>query len=146
MRSDGMLQVLAIGKLRTGLLVRLVLPQSWRSGSRGGTRAAEITEYLEGTFQGHPVQPPCTEQGIFNQIRLLRAPSNLTLNVSRDGASTTSMGNPCQGLTILIVKNVFPISSVNLPLFGIKPFPLVLLQQALIKSLSPSFLQAPSKY
>ncbi|NXR03058.1 PTPRT phosphatase, partial [Sagittarius serpentarius] len=33
---------------------------------------------------------------IFNWSRLLRAPSNLTLNVSRDGASTTSLGNLCQ--------------------------------------------------
>ncbi|KAK4831309.1 hypothetical protein QYF61_016798 [Mycteria americana] len=38
---------------------------------------------------------------IFNQIRLLRAPSNLTLNVSRDGASTTSLGNLGQCLTTL---------------------------------------------
>ena len=30
---------------------------------------------------------------IFNSIRLLRAPSNLALNVARDGAPTTSLGN-----------------------------------------------------
>jgi len=42
---------------------------------------------LEGTFKGHPVQPPAMSRNIFNQIRLLRAPSNLTWNVSRDGAS-----------------------------------------------------------
>ncbi|KAK4810698.1 LOW QUALITY PROTEIN: hypothetical protein QYF61_007672 [Mycteria americana] len=35
-------------------------------------------------------------------IRLLRAPSNLTSNVSRDGASTTSLGNLFQYLTTLI--------------------------------------------
>ncbi|KAK4822199.1 hypothetical protein QYF61_011840 [Mycteria americana] len=34
--------------------------------------------------------PSCTYRGM---IRLLRAPSNLTFNVSRDGASTTSLGN-----------------------------------------------------
>jgi len=35
------------------------------------------------------------------QIRLLRAPSNLALNVSRDGASTASLGSLCQCLTAL---------------------------------------------
>jgi len=54
-----------------------------------------ITEWfgLEGTFQGHLVQPPAMSRDIYHQTRLLRAPSNLTLNVSRDRASTTSLGN-----------------------------------------------------
>jgi len=54
----------------------------------------EIIEWfgLEGTFKGHLVQPPAVSRDIFNWIRLLRAPSNLALNVSRDGASTTSLG------------------------------------------------------
>ena len=38
---------------------------------------------LEGTFRGLLVQPFAMSRDIFNQIRLLRAPSNLTLNVSR---------------------------------------------------------------
>ena len=38
---------------------------------------------------------------IFNQIRLIRALSNLALNVSRDGASTTSLGNLVQCFTAL---------------------------------------------
>jgi len=46
----------------------------------------------------------------FNLIMLLRAPFNMALNVSRDGASTTSLGNLGQGLTILSVKNFFLIS------------------------------------
>ncbi|KAK4822133.1 LOW QUALITY PROTEIN: hypothetical protein QYF61_010256 [Mycteria americana] len=62
-----------------------------------------------------------------SNVRLLRAPSNLSLNVSRDGASITSLGNLFQCFTILIVKNFFLISSLNLPLFSLKPFPLVLL-------------------
>ncbi|NXU29630.1 PTPRT phosphatase, partial [Thalassarche chlororhynchos] len=37
--------------------------------------------------------------------------SNLTWNVSSDGASTTSLGNPCQCFTTLSVKNVFLISN-----------------------------------
>ncbi|KAK4818403.1 hypothetical protein QYF61_012324 [Mycteria americana] len=83
-------------------------------------------------------------------MRLLRAPSNLTLNVSRDGASTTSLGNLVQCFTTLIVKNFFLISSLNLPSCSLKPLPLVLSQQARLKilkghnkvSLEPSFLQA----
>ncbi|KAK4828156.1 LOW QUALITY PROTEIN: hypothetical protein QYF61_024071, partial [Mycteria americana] len=84
------------------------------------------------------------EQGgnIFNSIMLLRAPSNLTLNVSRHGASTTSLGNLFQCFTTLIVKNVFLISTLNLPSFSLKPLPLVLSQQALLKSLLPSFFSS----
>ncbi|NXW02077.1 CMC1 protein, partial [Fregetta grallaria] len=71
----------------------------------------------------------------FLQIRLLRAPSNLTLNVPRDGACTISLGNLCQCFTILIIKNVFLICSLNLPSFSLKPLPLALSQQALLKTL-----------
>lgn len=39
---------------------------------------------------------------------------NLTLNTSRDGAST-SLGNPFQCLTTLIIKNVFPITEQLVP-------------------------------
>ncbi|KAK4828550.1 hypothetical protein QYF61_027519 [Mycteria americana] len=83
---------------------------------------------------------PAMSKDIFNSIRLLRAPSNLTLNVSRDGASTTSLGNMFQCFTTLILKNVVLISSLNLPSFSLKPLPLLLSQQALLKYLSPSFL------
>jgi len=51
---------------------------------------------------------------IFNYIKLLRAPSKLTLNVSRVGASTTSLGKVFQCFTTLIVKYIFLISSLNL--------------------------------
>ena len=101
---------------------------------------------LEGAFRGHLVQPLCSEQGQFNYIRLLRDPSNLTLNVSRDGASTTSLGNLFQCFTTLSVKNAFLISSLNLPSFSLKPSPLVLSQQPLLKSLTSSFLPAPFKH
>jgi len=68
---------------------------------------------LEGTFKGHLAQPPAVSRDIFNQIRLLRAPSNLTLNISRDGAATTSLGSPFQCFTTLTVKNFFLTSSLN---------------------------------
>ena len=63
---------------------------------------------------------------IFHQTRLLRAPSNLALNSSREGAATASLGSLCQCLTTLMVKNFFLISHLNLPSFSLEPFPLVL--------------------
>jgi len=48
---------------------------------------------LEGTFRGHLAQPPCSEQGYLQLDQVLRAPSNLGLNVSRDGTSIASLGN-----------------------------------------------------
>jgi len=98
---------------------------------------------LEGAFKGHLVQLLAVSRAIFNSIRLLRAPSNLTLNVPRDGASTTSLGNLSQCFTALIVKNFFLISSLNLPAFHLKPLPLVLSQQALLKRLSHVFPIGP---
>jgi len=60
---------------------------------------------LDGNRKGHLKQLPCNEQGHLQQIRMLRALSSLTLNVSRDRASTTSLGHLCQCLTTLTVKN-----------------------------------------
>lgn len=57
--------------------------------------------WAEETFQGHPVQPPCIEQGHLQvDVRSLRTLSNLVLNVFRNGASTTSLGNMWQCITI----------------------------------------------
>ena len=76
---------------------------------------------------------------MFHQTRLLKAPSSLALNTAREGAATTFLGNLGQGLTALTVKNFFLISSLNLPSFSLKPLPLVLSLQALVKSPSPAF-------
>ena len=51
-------------------------------------RNIELFE-LEGTFKGHLVQLPCNEQGCLQLDQVLRALSSLTVNVSKDGASTT---------------------------------------------------------
>ena len=75
---------------------------------------------------------------IFSWIRLLRAPSHLALNISTDGASTTSLGNLGQGFTTLFVKH-FLIASLNPPSSSLKPLPLVLALQDLLKGLSLSF-------
>jgi len=87
------------------------------------SKGHRITERfgLEGTFRGHLAQPPAVSRDISSSIRLPRAPSNLAFDVSRDGASTTSLGNPFQCFTTLIVKNFFLISSLNLPSLGLKP-------------------------
>ncbi|TRZ26531.1 hypothetical protein HGM15179_000556 [Zosterops borbonicus] len=50
-------------------------------------------------------QPPAMGRDTFHQTRLLRAPSSLALDTSRDGTSTTSLGSLCQGLTTLTGKN-----------------------------------------
>ena len=88
---------------------------------------------LEGTLRGHTVQPPSNEQGHPQLHQGAQSTSSLTLAVSRDGASTTSLGNLCHCLTTVTVKN-FLISSLNCPSFGLKPFPLVLSQVTLIES------------
>ena len=93
---------------------------------------------VEGTVKAHLVQPPAMSSDVFNQIRLLRALSDLTMNIARDGASTTSLGNLCQCLATLIIEKFFLISSLNPPFFSLKLSPLVLLPQALLKTLSPS--------
>lgn len=60
----------------------------------------------------------------------LSAMSTCLLNISRHGDSTystASLGNLVQGLMTLSVKRFFPISSLNLPSYNLRPFPLVLL-------------------
>ena len=55
-------------------------------------RINEIFE-LEETLKGHLVQLPATSRDAYSYIRLLRAPSSLTLVVSRERTSTISLGN-----------------------------------------------------
>ena len=64
---------------------------------------------------------------------MLRAPSSLTLSVTRDGASTTSLGNLFLCFTTLIIKHFFFIHSLNLSCFSLRLFPLVHSQQTLAK-------------
>ena len=71
----------------------------------------------EGPFKDHLVQPLAMGKDTFHQTRLLRAPSSLALNAARERAATASLGNLCQGLTPLIVKNFFRMSNLNLPSF-----------------------------
>jgi len=79
------------------------------------------------------------DRDTFHQTRLLRAPSNLALNTAREGAATASLGNLCQCLNTLTVKNFFLVSNLNLPSVSLKPLPLVLSLHALVKSPCPAF-------
>jgi len=71
---------------------------------------------LEGMLKGHLVQIPCSEHGPPQLHQVLRAPSSLTLGVSRDGATTTSLGkingvffeSPCLGSFNLTSLDAMP--------------------------------------
>ena len=47
---------------------------------------------LEGTFKGHLIPLPAMDTETYSSIWVLRAWSSLTLDVSKDGVSTTSLG------------------------------------------------------
>lgn len=50
---------------------------------------------LEGTFKGHPIQLPCNGQGHHRPDQVAQSYcSNLTLNVFRDRAPSTSLDKP----------------------------------------------------
>ena len=103
---------------------------------------------LEVTLKIIWFQPPCHEQGHLHQTRLLRAPTNLALNTSREGADTASLGNLGQCFTTLMVKNFFLLSNLNLPSFSLQPFLLVLSLHTLVKSPSstvPNPQRSPGK-
>ena len=72
--------------------------------------------------------------------------SKCSLNTSRIGDSTTSLGSPFQCLTTLSEKKYFLTSSLNLPWCSLKPFPLVLSLVTQEKRPIPSSLQLPTTY
>ena len=61
---------------------------------------------LEGTAGRHLVQPPCS--GRAAESWLPRTMAKQLLNISKNGESTTSLGNLCQCLVTLTLKKVFP--------------------------------------
>lgn len=66
---------------------------------------------LEGTIKGHLIQLLSVNKDIYSWITLLKAQIRLTLNVTKDGASTTSLDNLYQFLTTFSVKNFLLMSS-----------------------------------
>jgi len=77
---------------------------------------------MKRTFKGHLVQLLCNECTHLQPHQVLRALFSMTLNVSRDEALTTSLGNLCQCFTTLIVKKttkqeqLFPYIQFKSPL------------------------------
>ena len=98
----------------------------------------------QGSWISNPPPPPQAEPptSIFNTRPSCPGPHPTWpwTPPGMDGASTTSLGSLFQNLTTLIVKNFPLISSLTLPFFNIKPFPLVLLLSTLSKSWFPSCL------
>jgi len=69
-------------------------------------------------LKAHPDPTPCGGLGATHQLRLPRAPSNLALRTSRDGAPQAFLDSLCQCLTALSVKNFTLASNLNLPSFS----------------------------
>jgi len=78
----------------------------------------------QGSWSSNPPKPQAGPPTSTFNTRLPRGTSNLALNVSRDVASTASLGSLFQHLTTLRVKNFPLISNLNLPSHNFKPFPL----------------------
>ena len=74
-----------------------------------------IIELLEGTFKGHLVQLPCNEQGHLQLDQVAQSFFQPDLEgLQDDRVSTTSLGNPFQCFTNIIVRNFFLMSNLNL--------------------------------
>lgn len=78
--------------------------------------------------------PPVMDRVTFHWIRLLKDPSSLALEYSRDWACTT-LGNLFLCLTTPTVEYFFLTS--NLLSLSLKPIPLVLLLHDIVRSPSP---------
>lgn len=72
------------------------------------------------------INHPAMGTDICYWTRFLKSPSNLALNNSSDGVSTTPLDNLLQCL-IIHSKEFFLISNLNLPSFSMRYFPLLLL-------------------
>ena len=94
---------------------------------------------LEETFKVLLVQPPCREQGHLQLDQVAQTPIQLDLGCLQ-GHGIHHLSGHSSSASSLLLKNSFIISSLNLPSFSLKSFPLVLSQQTPLKSLCPSFL------
>ena len=95
-------------------VIQIILASTWICRQHHNRRIIESFE-LEGTLNGLLVQLLCNEQGHARLDQGTQSPSSLTLDVSRDGAAITSLGNLFQCLTIPMIKNFFLITNLNLP-------------------------------
>ena len=111
-----------------------VEPQHGRSISQNHKITA--CSGLEGTSVGHLVQPSCRSRVTYS--RLHRTLSRQGLNISREGDSTTSLGNLLQYSVTLRVKKFFLMFRRNFLSLSLCPLPLVLSLGTTEKSLAPS--------
>lgn len=65
----------------------------WNKSSANIESGNNRMVWIERELRYHLLPTPCHGGNIFHWIRLLRAPSNLTSGISRDGASIASLGN-----------------------------------------------------
>lgn len=79
-------------------------------------------------------------RNVFHQIRLLRVPSNPTLNIFR-AEVFTALGNLFNCLITLTVKIFFLMSNLNLPFFSLKLLPLFYYYRPCL--IVPNFLISP---
>ena len=94
-------------------------------------RTAKIGRNLK----DHSVPTSCHGQGCHPPDQSAQGPFQPGLEcLQAYGASTVFLGSLFQFLTTLWVKNFFPMSKLNFPSFILKPFPLVLLLSAHVKS------------
>lgn len=77
----------------------------------------------KGPYRSSSCNHPDIGWDTFHQTRLLRTPTSLTLNLPKSGASTAYLGNLCQCLTTLRVKNLFLLSDPSLPSVQLKAIP-----------------------
>lgn len=74
---------------------------------------------LEGTFNGHQIQPHCNEQEHPTARSSAQSPSSLPLRVWTDGSSTSNiLRNMLQCFTIFIPQDFIFVTNLNLPFFS----------------------------
>ena len=94
-------------------------------------RIIELFE-LEGTLRSHLVQLPCNEQGHLQLNQVAQSP----VQPQPDLKCLQGWGiHQFHRFNTLILKNFFLIASQNVSSFSLKPFPLALSQQVLLKNL-----------
>lgn len=71
---------------------------------------------LKGMLKIISFQPATMDRDTFHKTRLLKAPSNLAMTISWNGASRISLGHLLQCLTSFIIENFFLIANLDLPL------------------------------
>ena len=84
---------------------------------------------------------PCLSRASYSWL-----PRNMfrwLLSISKDGDSTTCLGNLCQCSVTRTVKKCFPMLRGNLLCFSVCPLPLVLSVGTTEKTLAPSSLHSP---